>query len=76
MDRENELKKNIEDTMKQAVYCGVIQGYKAAYATIVEQIDMGMSLEEIKKWATNEKSKTEAVEKVTMKGVDNLDKND
>lgn len=35
---------------------------------MIEQIEIGMTLDEIKAWAIGEKKKNEIVEKVTVKG--------
>ena len=42
---------------------GVSSGFKAAYNTMIQQIDNGMTLEEIKAWAQNENKLAEIVDK-------------
>lgn len=65
-EQEKEFKELFETKIKEATYHGVVRGYKAAYATMIEQINLGMSLEEIKAWATKEKEKTKIIEEVTV----------
>lgn len=62
--QEKEFEQLIESRMKEVALSSVIKGFKAAYDCVVEQIDNGMSLEQIREWATAEKNKTEIVEKV------------
>ena len=42
---------------------GVSSGFKAAYNTMIQQIDNGMTIEEIKAWAQNENKLAEIVDK-------------
>lgn len=65
-EEENELNELIEAKIKEATYSGVVRGYKAAYATMVEQINLGMTLEEIKAWAIGKKKQTEIIENVMI----------
>lgn len=65
LDKE-EFEKLIEDKIREATYRGVVRGYKAAYETMLEQIALGMTLDEIKAWAITKRDNTEAVEKVTI----------
>lgn len=73
LSTEQEFKELIEAKLKEATYNGVVRGYKAAYDTMIEQINLGMTLDEIKAWAIGEKEKTKVVENVTCKGDDNID---
>lgn len=61
-----EFEELITSKMNEVRYGGVIAGFKAAYRSIVEMIDNGMSLEDIKKWAKSEEEKAEIVEEVTV----------
>lgn len=65
-EEENELNELIEAKIKEATYSGVVRGYKAAYATMIEQINLGMTLEEIKAWAIGKKKQTKIIENVTV----------
>lgn len=67
-EHEKKLTELLESKLKEAEYRGVVRGYRAAYDTMIEQINLGMTLDEIKAWVIGEKKKTEIVEKVTVKG--------
>lgn len=64
--QQKEFEQLIESRMKEVALSSVIKGFKAAYDCVVEQIDNGMSLEQIREWAKKEKDKTEIVEKVKL----------
>lgn len=66
IEQEKEFNELIEAKLKEATYSGVVRGYKAAYDTMIEQINLGMTLDEIKAWAIGEKKKTEIIENVTI----------
>lgn len=66
VEQEKEINELIEAKLKEATYSGVVRGYKAAYDTMIEQINLGMTLDEIKAWAIGEKKKTEIIENVTV----------
>lgn len=63
---EDEIRKHLEEKFRAVRYKGVVDGFKAAFNTVVEMIDNGMSLEDIKKWAKSEEEKAEIVEEVTL----------
>ena len=63
---EDKIKELLEEKFKEVRYKGVVDGFKAAFNTVVEMIDNGMSLEDIKKWAKSEEEKAEIVEEVTI----------
>lgn len=67
-EHEKKLEELLESKLKEAEYRGVVRGYRAAYDTMIEQIKLGMTLDEIKAWVIGEKKKNEIVEKVTVKG--------
>lgn len=67
-EHEKKLEELLESKLKEAEYRGVVRGYRAAYDTMIEQIKLGMTLDEIKAWAIGEKKKNEIVEDVTVKG--------
>lgn len=64
--QEKELMALFEEKLEEAKLRCTIAGFRAAYNCVVEQIDNGMTLEQIKAWANKEKDKTEIVEKVKL----------
>lgn len=63
---EEQIKALLEEKFRAVRYKGVVDGFKAAFNTVVEMIDNGMSLEDIKKWAKSEEEKAEIVEEVVL----------
>lgn len=63
---EEKIKAFLEEKFRAVRYKGVVDGFKAAFNTVVEMIDNGMSLEDIKKWAKSEEEKAEIVEEVVL----------
>lgn len=64
--QEKELMALFEEKLEEAKLRCTIAGFKAAYDCVVEQIDNGMSLEQIRDWVKKEKDKAEIVEKVKL----------
>lgn len=64
--KEEKIKALLEEKFRAVRYKGVVDGFKAAFNTVVEMIDNGMSLEDIKKWAKSEEEKAEIVEEVVF----------
>lgn len=61
--QKEEFQKLFEEKCKEIMIKGVSSGFKAAYNTMIQQIDNGMTPEEIKAWAQNENKLAEIVDK-------------
>lgn len=70
---KEEFNKSIEEKLKALFYQGVVVGFKTAYQTVVEQIDIGLKAEQLKEWAIGQKINVDVVMNY-IKEADSLDK--